>query len=52
MDIDEALTEEKKNNEALKKELESMNKKSRVIESALKSAQNDLEAFQVSIFHS
>lgn len=47
MDIEEALTEEKKNNEALKKEVESLNKKSKVIDSALKTAQNDLEAFQL-----
>ena len=47
LDIEEALTEEKKNNEALKKELESMNKKLKVIINALKTAQNDLEAFQV-----
>ncbi|KAJ8316119.1 hypothetical protein KUTeg_006133 [Tegillarca granosa] len=47
LDIEEALTEEKKNNEALKKEVESLNKKSKVIDSALKTAQNDLEAFQL-----
>ena len=47
LDIEEALTEEKKNNEILKKELESMNKKLKVIINALKTAQNDLEAFQV-----
>ena len=47
LDIEEALTEEKKNNETLKKELESMNKKLKVIINALKTAQNDLEAFQV-----
>ena len=47
LDIEEALTEEKKNNETLKKELESMNKKLKVIINALKTAQNDLEAFQL-----
>lgn len=47
LDIEEALVEEKKNNETLKKELESMNKKLKVIINALKTAQNDLEAFQV-----
>ncbi|XP_052060229.1 cilia- and flagella-associated protein 44-like isoform X9 [Mytilus californianus] len=47
LDIEEALVEEKKNNETLKKELESMNKKLKVIIGALKTAQNDLEAFQL-----
>ncbi|CAG2237888.1 CFAP44 [Mytilus edulis] len=47
LDIEEALVEEKKNNETLKKELESMNKKLKVIINALKTAQNDLEAFQL-----
>ncbi|XP_069115004.1 cilia- and flagella-associated protein 44-like isoform X2 [Argopecten irradians] len=47
LDIEEALTEEKKNNEALKKELESFNKKAKVIDAGLKTAANDLEAFQL-----
>lgn len=47
MDIEEALQEEKKNNDTLKKEIESNNKKLKVVDSALKAAQNDLEAFQV-----
>lgn len=51
LDIEEALVEEKKNNETLKKELESMNKKLKVIINALKTAQNDLEAFQVCRFY-
>ena len=48
LDCEEMLTEEKKNSEALKKELEALQKKARVIDSSLKTAQNDLEAFQVS----
>ncbi|XP_033757971.1 cilia- and flagella-associated protein 44-like isoform X3 [Pecten maximus] len=47
LDIEEALTEEKKNNEALKKELDSFNKKAKVIDAGLKTAANDLEAFQL-----
>ncbi|KAK3588814.1 hypothetical protein CHS0354_028462 [Potamilus streckersoni] len=47
LDIEEALAEEKKTNEALKKELESLTKKAKVIDTALKTAQNDLEAFQL-----
>jgi hypothetical protein len=39
--------EEKKNSETMKKELEALQKKARVIDSSLKTAQNDLEAFQV-----
>ena len=39
--------EEKKTNDALKKELDSFGKKSKVIDNGLKSAQHDLEAFQV-----
>ena len=48
LDCEEMLMEEKKNSEALKKELEALQKKARVIDSSLKTAQNDLEAFQVS----
>lgn len=48
LDIEEALQEEKKNNEGLKKDIESNNKKLKVVDSALKAAQNELEAFQVS----
>ncbi|XP_048773099.2 cilia- and flagella-associated protein 44-like isoform X2 [Ostrea edulis] len=47
LDIEEALQEEKKNNDTLKKEIESNNKKLKVVDSALKAAQNDLEAFQL-----
>ncbi|GFO10997.1 cilia- and flagella-associated protein 44-like [Plakobranchus ocellatus] len=47
LDNEEALTEEKKNQEAQKKELESLQKKAKVIDSQLKTAQNDLEDFQL-----
>ncbi|XP_060071995.1 cilia- and flagella-associated protein 44-like [Ylistrum balloti] len=47
LDIEEALAEEKKNNESLKKELDSFNKKAKVIDAGLKTAANDLEAFQL-----
>ena len=50
LDIEELLTEEKKNREMLNKEQENLQKKARVIDSALKSAENELEAFQVCIF--
>ena len=49
MDIEEALTEEKKVNETWKKEVDGLNKKSKIIGSALTTAQQDLEAFQVGI---
>lgn len=49
LDIEEALSEEKKINEALKKELESLQKRAKVIDSNLRTAEGDLEAFQVSI---
>ncbi|KAK7105366.1 cilia- and flagella-associated protein 44-like [Littorina saxatilis] len=47
LDCEEALAEEKKNSETLKKELEGLQKKARIIDSSLKTAQNDLEAFQL-----
>ena len=47
LDIEEALTEEKKNRDSFSKELEGYNKKSKIIEAGLKSAENELEAFQV-----
>ena len=49
LDIEEALAEEKKNNEQLKKDLENLQKKAKVIDSALKTAENELEAFQVKL---
>ena len=48
LDIEEALAEEKKINETWKKEVDGLNKKLKVIGSALTTAQQDLEAFQVS----
>ncbi|XP_060551905.1 LOW QUALITY PROTEIN: cilia- and flagella-associated protein 44-like [Ruditapes philippinarum] len=47
LDIEEALVEEKKTNDTLKKELDSFHKKSKVIDNGLKTAQQDLEAFQL-----
>ncbi|RUS72790.1 hypothetical protein EGW08_019450, partial [Elysia chlorotica] len=47
LDNEEALAEEKKNQDAQKKELESLQKKAKVIDSQLKTAQNDLEDFQL-----
>ncbi|KAL5020106.1 hypothetical protein ScPMuIL_002998 [Solemya velum] len=47
LDIEEALAEEKKNSEALRKENEGFQKKSKIIDVGLKTAQNDLEAFQL-----
>ncbi|XP_064651335.1 cilia- and flagella-associated protein 44-like isoform X2 [Lineus longissimus] len=47
LDIEEALSEEKKINEALKKELESLQKRAKVIDSNLRTAEGDLEAFQL-----
>jgi hypothetical protein len=48
LDIEEALSEEKKINETLKKELESLQKRAKIIDSNLRTAEGDLEAFQVS----
>ncbi|XP_048254045.1 cilia- and flagella-associated protein 44-like isoform X2 [Haliotis rufescens] len=47
LDLEEALAEERKNQDTMKKELEGLSKKARVIDGALKTAQNDLEAFQL-----
>ncbi|KAL4229263.1 hypothetical protein ACF0H5_012303 [Mactra antiquata] len=47
LDIEEALVEEKKTNDTLKKELDGFHKKSKVIDNGLKTAQLDLEAFQL-----
>ena len=41
------MAEEKKNREAFVKDLESLGKKLRIIESAVKNAEQELEAFQV-----
>ncbi|XP_074652110.1 cilia- and flagella-associated protein 44-like isoform X2 [Tubulanus polymorphus] len=47
LDIEEALTEEKKLNEQFKRDLESLQRKAKVIDGALKTAEGDLEAFQL-----
>ena len=47
LDLEEELAEEKKTSETLKKEYDALVKKAKVIESALKTAEADLEAFQV-----
>ena len=47
LDLEEAIAEEKKNREAFVKDLESLGKKLRIIESAVKNAEQELEAFQV-----
>ena len=49
LDYEEALAEEKKNCDTMKKELEGLQKKAKIIDASLKTAQNDLEAFQASI---
>ncbi|XP_033098547.1 cilia- and flagella-associated protein 44-like, partial [Anneissia japonica] len=47
LDIEELLTEEKKTAEVLKKETDTLGRKQKIIENALKTAEGDLEAFQV-----
>lgn len=47
MDIEELLAEEKKSLEVLKKEVEGLKKKLRVMDSGVKSALSDLQGFQV-----
>ena len=47
LDFEEALTEERKMRDTFVKDLDSLTKKARVIEHALKQAENELEAFQV-----
>ena len=47
LDIEEGLTEEKKNRDSMNKELDGLQKKAKVIDMALKNAENELEAFQV-----
>ncbi|XP_043929077.1 cilia- and flagella-associated protein 44 [Protopterus annectens] len=46
LDVEEAISEEKKSAENLKKDYDSLAKKSKVIEVSLKTAEADLEAFQ------
>ncbi|XP_022090775.1 cilia- and flagella-associated protein 44-like isoform X2 [Acanthaster planci] len=47
LDIEELLAEEKKIAEGLKKEVDALTKKQKVIDSGLKTAEADLEAFQL-----
>ncbi|XP_068733143.1 cilia- and flagella-associated protein 44-like isoform X1 [Montipora capricornis] len=46
LDLEEEVAEEKKTSETLKKEYDALVKKAKVIDSALKTAEADLEAFQ------
>ena len=48
MDIEEVLAEEKKSLEILKREVEGLKKKLKVMDTGVKSALNDLQGFQVS----
>ena len=50
MDFEELLAEEKKIAEGLKKEVDALTKKQKIIDNGLKTAEADLEAFQVSGF--
>ncbi|XP_059142623.1 cilia- and flagella-associated protein 44-like isoform X2 [Physella acuta] len=47
LDLEELLTDEKKNQDVQKKELDSLQKKAKIIDSQLKTAQDDLEDFQL-----
>lgn len=49
MDLEEEVADEKKTSETLKKEYDALVKKAKVIDGALKTAEADLEAFQVLI---
>jgi hypothetical protein len=51
LDLEEELADEKKASETLKKEYDALVKKSKVIDSALNTAEADLEAFQVKTTH-
>lgn len=48
LDFEELLAEEKKVAEGLKKEVDALTKKQKIIDNGLKTAEVDLEAFQVS----
>ena len=50
LDIEEALVDEKKNRDGFVKDADAVTKKAKVIESSLKTAENELEAFQVTIY--
>ncbi|XP_030622994.1 cilia- and flagella-associated protein 44 [Chanos chanos] len=45
LDLEELLTEEKKNADALRKEFDSLAKKDKIVQSSLKAAESDLELF-------
>ncbi|KAH8872741.1 Cilia- and flagella-associated protein [Schistosoma japonicum] len=47
LDVEEEMTEEKRTLDILRKDYEVFNKKQRIIETTLKQAQNELEAFQL-----
>lgn len=47
MDVEELLAEEKKSLEILKREVEGLKKKLKVMDTGVKAAKNDLQAFQV-----
>ncbi|RTG83978.1 uncharacterized protein DC041_0008609, partial [Schistosoma bovis] len=47
LDVEEEMTEEKKTLDILRKDLDIFTKKQRVVETTLKQAQNELEAFQL-----
>ena len=49
LDIEDALGEEKKLLDTLKKDLESLKKKAKIMEAGVKTADSDLQAFQVSV---
>ena len=49
LDLEEELAEEKKTSETLKKEYDAPVKKAKVIDSALKTSEADLEVFQVNV---
>ena len=50
LDIEEALVDEKKNRDGFVKDADAVTKKAKVIESSLKTAENELEAFQVTLY--
>ncbi|XP_070551975.1 cilia- and flagella-associated protein 44-like isoform X2 [Ptychodera flava] len=47
LDIEEAMAEEKKVHDGLKKEVDTLQKKAKIIDSSLRTAEADLEAFQL-----
>lgn len=49
LDIEETLVEEKKNRDALIKEIDGLQRKAKVVEASSRSAEQELEAFQVGV---